>query len=225
MSEARRRLGGSLHLPFVVTARAQTGGRGRRGTPWASPVGGVWMTAALREDTLTQPYAVLVPLAVREAVIETCPVDPGRLLVKWPNDLLLDGKKICGTLCERLQTRTLLVGIGVNADFDVSDLPSPLADTATSLRSEGVMIEDVPTLTSAIVSQLTKRRDVDDLNRVLAYVGRAVRGRATDGSAIEGRVRYVRHDGALVLDTDRGESAIVSDAVHLIRPERDTSDT
>lgn len=121
-------------LPFAVIAETQSSGKGRRGKSWDSPSGGLWLTSALAVpsvETVLQS-AMVAAHAVASAVL----VETGiRTLVKWPNDLLIERRKVCGILTETLvQTgsTTLLVGIGIN----VNNLVSPdRLPHATSLRA------------------------------------------------------------------------------------------
>src|SRR5919107_919126 len=116
---------GTPHGTLVV-AGIQTGGRGRLGRHWGSPEGGLWMSMVLRPgfeaslaSRITQTAAVGVAGALREVGVEA--------RIKWPNDLLVGGKKICGILAEsgvrpdrRLDYAVL--GIGMNANLDPADL-------------------------------------------------------------------------------------------------------
>ncbi len=105
-------------LPFAVIAETQSEGRGRRGREWNSPPGGLWLTLALavpspeavRQSAMVAAHAVAAVVLVETGV---------RTLVKWPNDLLVKRRKVCGILAETLVrpgTTILLVGIGVNVN-------------------------------------------------------------------------------------------------------------
>jgi BirA family biotin operon repressor/biotin-[acetyl-CoA-carboxylase] ligase len=124
----------------VVVAGAQTCGRGRLGSEWVSPAGGLWFSVVLRPGVEPSDVIKLVfvaGLAVAKALCELCGLD---VAVKWPNDVLVRGKKVCGILAE-MSTRGrgvdyVVLGIGVNANFEVSALPERLWHGATSLRTE-----------------------------------------------------------------------------------------
>ncbi len=122
-------------LPFAVIAETQSEGRGRRGREWNSPPGGLWLTLALavpspeavRQSAMVAAHAVAAVVLVETGV---------RTLVKWPNDLLVKRRKVCGILAETLVrpgTTILLVGIGVNVNNVVLSDQLP---HATSLREE-----------------------------------------------------------------------------------------
>ena len=119
----------------VVFAEEQTAGRGRFGRAWMSPVGrNLYLTLVLRPDVARlRVLGMLAPLAVAQAVEETTRLAPR---VKWPNDVLLSGRKFCGVLIDSefagAEPRYALVGIGVNVNYDVDQV---IADVATSMKA------------------------------------------------------------------------------------------
>ena len=122
VAAAWARAGGPL--PVCVSADTQTGGRGQRGRRWQSPAGGCWFTLALAGDAggaAADGGPGGLPLAAADAVrsgIEAAG-GPRGIAVVVPNDLLLDGRKVAGLLCERLSIgkarAATLVGVGINA--------------------------------------------------------------------------------------------------------------
>lgn len=111
----------------VVFTRRQTGGRGRDGRPWASPPG-VLTASVVVACPQPRGLALAAGLAVVHAVEDRC---PGlALAIKWPNDVVLAGRKLAGVLCEGSSGRWV-VGIGLNL---AAELPATLAGTATSLH-------------------------------------------------------------------------------------------
>src|SRR5690349_18440676 len=121
----------------LVIAEEQTGGRGRTGRSWHSEkTSGIYMSALLRPQIspiLAPLITMAAGLAVRDAVQEETGVAAD---LRWPNDLLADGKKFCGILTEMYaepsQVRFVIVGIGVNVNH--TSMPAELAAIATSLR-------------------------------------------------------------------------------------------
>jgi BirA family biotin operon repressor/biotin-[acetyl-CoA-carboxylase] ligase len=121
----------------LVLAEEQTAGRGRAGHSWHSEkTNGIYMTVLLRPPIapLHAPIMTLVAgLAVREAILEEAGVAPD---LRWPNDLMLSGKKFCGILtemnAEQDRIHFLAVGIGINVNHE--RVPEALKDVATSLR-------------------------------------------------------------------------------------------
>lgn len=124
---------------LAVLADRQTAGRGRRGRAWASPPGvGLYTSILLRPEqppALVPLVTLVAGLAVAEAILEVAGLDP---LLKWPNDLLVDGRKVAGILTEMTsvdaRVSCLAVGIGINVNHGARDLPGDLLPVATSLR-------------------------------------------------------------------------------------------
>ncbi len=110
----------------LVTAEEQTAGRGRQGRTWFAPAGSsLLLSLVLRETDL------LLPLRAGLAVADLA---GAAALVKWPNDVLLDGRKVAGVLVEaRPQEGWAVLGIGVNAALDIGDLAPELRETAGTL--------------------------------------------------------------------------------------------
>ena len=120
----------------LVTAGVQTAGRGRQGRTWTAPPG-----RALLSSLVVRDPDALLPLRAGLAVAELA----GRSArVKWPNDVLLDGRKVAGVLVEgRMQERWAVVGMGINAALEPSDLPVELRDRAGTLGRPPAELEDV----------------------------------------------------------------------------------
>ncbi len=124
----------------IVIAESQHSGRGRRGKKWLSPSGGVWMTIILRPDILPPkaPQLTLVTgVAVAETLKQECSLDVG---IKWPNDILIGEKKVCGILTEAKTSpkglEYVVVGVGIDLNVDVNAFPPELREGATSLKQE-----------------------------------------------------------------------------------------
>jgi BirA family biotin operon repressor/biotin-[acetyl-CoA-carboxylase] ligase len=140
-AEATRRWARPLPTPVVVSADRQTAGRGRDGRHWASPVGGAYLSVAYpwwRHATdRGETIPLIASLAVRAALHELTGLPDERWRIKWPNDLLLDGLKVAGILCERrimgdaassdrpaADRDAVIVGVGVNVLGSPADLGS-----------------------------------------------------------------------------------------------------
>jgi len=152
-------LGGHL-LPFAVIAETQSAGRGRRGKSWDSPQGGLWLTLALAVPSpeAIRQSAMVAAHAVASVVLTETGV---RTLIKWPNDLLVKRRKVCGILAETLVqsgTTTLLVGIGLNVNNAV---PPDQLPHVTSLRGELGRTIDVLPLCASILNMV--ERDISSL--------------------------------------------------------------
>ena len=129
----------------IVIAESQSSGKGRLGKKWISPSGGVWMSIILRPDIPPHqaPRLTLVTgVAVAETLGKECGLDVG---IKWPNDILIGNKKVCGILTEAITDQKLdfvIVGIGIDLNVDVEEFPTELREGATSLKRE--LDRDIP---------------------------------------------------------------------------------
>ncbi|KAF5070815.1 Bifunctional ligase/repressor BirA [anaerobic digester metagenome] len=123
----------------IAVAEQMTAGRGRRGRHWEAPAGsGIWMSILLRPNIFPSQASVLTllaGLAVCQGIEEETGLTPS---IKWPNDIMLNGKKLVGILtemeCEMQQTHFVIVGIGINVN--TTEFPEGLMDVATSLYLE-----------------------------------------------------------------------------------------
>ncbi|HYF28601.1 MAG TPA: biotin--[acetyl-CoA-carboxylase] ligase [Baekduia sp.] len=193
----------------LVTAGAQSAGRGRQGRTWSAPAG----RALLLSVVLRRPHALL-PLAAAVAVAQTCG-DAAR--IKWPNDVLLDDRKVAGILAEgRPQEGWAVLGIGLNVAVRLDDLPPELHATAATLGREPRDLE--PTLATLLVDledalALPHAALLDAWRARDALLGRPVRwaGGEGTGAGVDGEGRLVVSlPGGGRTELDAGE-------VHLIR--------
>ena len=137
--EARRLAEAGASHGTLVTAEEQTSGKGRRGRSWVSVPGqGVWMSFVLRPDVELENSSMLTlvaALAVEKGIKDAAGID-GK--IKWPNDVLINGKKVCGILTELSaqmdELNYIVVGIGINANIE--QFPEEVRDKATSLLLE-----------------------------------------------------------------------------------------
>jgi len=151
---------------LVIFAESQTQGRGRLGRQWISPSKkGLWFSVllrpALRPPQMTQ-LTVIAATALARAIRETTPLIPE---IKWPNDILINGKKVAGVLTEMSAEpdRVLhaVIGIGLDVNLDEEDFPDDLKFLATSLRLEC----GKPILRSRLAVHLLRALD-DDYRRI-----------------------------------------------------------
>ncbi|MWV44684.1 biotin--[acetyl-CoA-carboxylase] ligase [Paenibacillus sp. HJL G12] len=142
----------------LVIAEEQTGGKGRMGRKWYSPKGkGVWMSLVLRpkQPMHYMPQLTLMTgVAVCRAVRKVAGVMAG---LKWPNDLLVNGRKISGILLESAAedeyVRYCIAGIGISVNLDAEDYPEELAGIATSLKIESGESIDRTALIAAVLEE------------------------------------------------------------------------
>jgi BirA family biotin operon repressor/biotin-[acetyl-CoA-carboxylase] ligase len=135
---------------FTIAAHVQTAGRGRRGRKWASPKGGLWASVVLRPSIQSRDLGLLsiaCALAAARAIEDETGLKPG---LKWPNDIVLAGKKVGGVLLEsrtaRGKVEYVVAGIGINANLKTKQLPPDIRESATTLLdhlAERVSLDDL----------------------------------------------------------------------------------
>ncbi|MFM9958180.1 MAG: biotin--[acetyl-CoA-carboxylase] ligase [Phycisphaerales bacterium] len=151
---ARRHIdAGQLTAAHFYIAKEQTGGIGRHARQWHSPLGGLWCTLAwpVSANASPAPAQIASALGLRVGVVclhviaDTLSRRMSRHMpqLKWPNDVLINRRKVCGSLCEALaveptspgkaRTTWFLVGVGINVNNDVSELPQDLRRPAIAL--------------------------------------------------------------------------------------------
>jgi BirA family biotin operon repressor/biotin-[acetyl-CoA-carboxylase] ligase len=201
----------------VVVAKEQTAGQGRFGRTWHSEAGaGLYMSQVLRlkmcPDSL--PLVTLaLGLATAEALTQVASVAPD---LRWPNDVLLDGKKCAGILVQ-LVDGVLITGIGVNVNH--TSFPHELAALATSLRQATGREHDADTLLDTMVSSIddhVQRLMVNGRDPVLRAFSQAssyVRGRRVvveqNGTDLTGITDGLDPQGFLILREDSGRRTLI----------------
>jgi len=195
----------------AVVAEEQTAGRGSRGRHWTSPIGGLWLSVLSRPPTAgLELMSLRAGLAVAE-LLERLGVS-GRIMIKWPNDLMFDDRKTGGLLCEaRWQGAALawvVIGLGLNV---VNPPDSALEASATylGLAAPGLEASD---LAEPVITAL---REIDAGAGVLTPIEQRrfaardwLRGRALD-APVEGVADGVAEDGTLLVRRRQGAVASV----------------
>ena len=191
----------------LVTAGEQSAGRGRGGRTWSAPAGRALLASMILRDPPR-----LLPIAAGVAVAELV----GREAeLKWPNDVLLAGRKVAGILVEgRPQERWAVLGIGLNVAVRIEDLPAELHGSAGTL---GLDPDDVePTL--ARLTRLLEHWLGADANTVLAAARRrdALRDMKLRWAGGEGVGRGIDDDGKLVVEVGDEQTTLGAGEVHLL---------
>ena len=190
----------------LVTASEQSAGRGRQGRRWSAPRGRALLCSLVVRDPPR-----LMPLAAGVAVAE---VAGPHALVKWPNDVLVDGLKVAGILVEgRPQEGWAVLGIGINVAVRVEDFPPELAGRAGTLGLEPDAVE--PTL-ELLLNSLERWLPAAPDAVLEAVRGRdALLDRPVRWSGGEGRGAGIDSEGRLLVATDGGQIALDAGEVHL----------
>jgi BirA family transcriptional regulator, biotin operon repressor / biotin---[acetyl-CoA-carboxylase] ligase len=197
---------GAVH-GTLVTADEQTAGRGRQGRSWAAPVGSSLVCSWVIRDP-----APLLSLAAGVAVAELA-VQGAR--VKWPNDVLIDGRKLAGILVEgRPQERWAVLGIGVNVALRPEDLPLELRDRAATLGLTAAELE--PTL-ARLRDRLEQWLSASDSEVLAAVRARdALLGRPVSWDGGSGTGAGIDQSGRLLVELPDGtRRALDAGEVHL----------
>ncbi len=144
----------------VIIARKQTAGRGRRGRSFFSPDGtGIYMSIVLRPACPTELFSLLTPAAAVATAKAMEEVSGKKVDIKWINDIFLEGKKICGILCEtsfdnNQNLPSVIVGIGINLCAPREGFPEDIAEIASSLFGSDIPNEDIPSILCAEIINL-----------------------------------------------------------------------
>ena len=205
---------------LVVVAEAQTAGRGRLDRSWVSPPrAGLTLSVLVRPDLppVRWPWLPLVAgLAVATALREQAELDA---VLKWPNDVLVDDRKLCGVLAEVPQAGAVVLGIGLNVTTRPHELPSAAPTAPTSVAMAGGSTTDRDTLLRAVLRALGDALGDVDAARA-AYrercstLGRRVRLLLPGDTSVEGVAEEVDDAGRLVV---AGRAYGAGDVVHLRR--------
>ena len=213
---------GTPHGTLVIS-KVQTGGRGRLGRRWRSPAGGLWLSLVLRPGIstrvaarTTQAAAVGVAKALRECGVEA--------RIKWPNDLLVDGRKICGILAEssvesvpvaakrvrpgaERRVDFVTLGVGLNANVEPQDLGVSDREITTlhyELGRDVDLLDLLESLLSHLDAELGRIEDfgaiLDDWRALNCTLGTRVRVRKF-GEVLEGVALDLGPEGELLLET------------------------
>jgi BirA family biotin operon repressor/biotin-[acetyl-CoA-carboxylase] ligase len=208
----------------VILAETQTAGRGRLSRPWSSPQGGIWMSLILKpEIPLAQAYRInmAVSVALARAIYGLYGLKAD---IKWPNDLLINDRKLCGILMEisaevdRLDFA--LIGIGLNANVDVSGFPEDWRVTSLSKElghsvSRTKLIQRILQEVDEAYDKMSSEEIYEEWRDRSATLGRYVRITSPSGD-LEGEAVALSTDGALYIETDKGIKRILAgDCIHL----------
>ena len=221
-TEAARQASLGAAEGLCVVAREQTAGRGRRERAWVSPKdAGLYFSVVLRPrlDAREWPLITLAAaVAARDALEEACALDAD---IKWPNDLLASGRKLCGILAETAEGRAgraVVLGIGINLNNRA--FPPELLASATSVEEQTGRAPDTEQLLASLTRQLARRYEelqapggstqiVREWESRSSYAhGRRVRV-ALARETFEGITRGLAPDGALRVETDTGPTRTV----------------
>lgn len=199
----------TFKTPALIAAQQQTAGKGRGSNRWLADEGSIAVTFVL--DAPVEPSPLELPLrtglAVREALSQW--IDPSTIQIKWPNDVLVDHKKIAGVLCERRHNKDL-IGIGLNVNVDLASLGAndpTLAERATSMHLHPHKQSAPPdrqqvliAIAQAMATLWQQRNWCEQLNAVHALTDHDITVITPEGP-IAGQCKGIDSQGCLMLQT------------------------
>ncbi|UIO98640.1 biotin--[acetyl-CoA-carboxylase] ligase [Halobaculum sp. CBA1158] len=245
-NDRARELAGDGVADAVVVADEQTASRGRLDREWSSPPGGVWLSVVCRPD-VPPAHAPAYTLAMAVAVTRACREAGVDARIKWPNDVLVGdsddpddggaaasdsgggdagrgGRKLCGILTEMEgeadRVSWLVVGVGLNANVAIGDLPPDAG--ATSLLAERGEPVDRRSLVQRVLEEFHALRGdlrgaVSTWEEYADTVGRRVRV-DTPGGVVEGEAVGIEFPGALIVDAADGRTRVTAGDCDHLRP-------
>lgn len=205
-------------LPMIIFAEKQTGGKGRMKRSWFSPRNaGIWFSVIFppnHNPVVFGHYNFFMSLVLASAIesITQCEIE-----LKWPNDILIKGKKVCGILSEVVTRKEnsdiVITGAGLNVNLEENEFPKELCDTATSLSIESgetinrtyLFIEILSTLNT--IYDLWEQRGIEPIFhswlQKCSTIGKSLTLNLGSRS-IDGTAQHINLDGSLVLQDANG---------------------
>lgn len=228
---AAREMAASMDEGTVVIAESQTAGRGRLGRKWISPEGGIWLSIILK-PRIQPVHAPRITLLAGVSVAKAVRTLDLPAKIKWPNDILINGRKVCGILTEIGAEADLIeyiiVGIGIDANVDIDSFPEEIRDSSTSLMKEtGKKINRVDFVRrlleefDAIYLKFQKEDYppiLEEWRKLSATIGEWVKI-TTQSRSIYGEAVGIDNEGSLILETGDGhlEKVVAGNCEHLRR--------
>lgn len=198
----------------VVISEKQTDARGRSGKAWESPLGGIWLSIILRPHIdfsklplLTLATGVAVAKSMERTGVQS-------VEIKWPNDIIMHGKKVCGILTEAVtqfnSIESIIIGVGIDVNIDVTDFSEELQTGTTTLQEELGRKEDVNTLIKIFLEEFEKITELfnhEGFEEILkewrkrSYtIGKIVEVREPFNKYYDGYVVGINKEGALIVE-------------------------
>ncbi len=210
---------------IVVVAEKQEKGRGRFGRKWNSSLGGLYMTIVLEEKNPDKAkyMTFMASVAVAKTIRKLAKLNA---MVKWPNDVLVNDKKVCGILTEIISGKKnyALIGIGLNVNQKKFD--KEIRDKATSMRIESNKDFDIKSVSKSIIAEFNKlyqNYTIGDYGKILRLwkeyshtLGRKIMAKTISGTYV-GKAVDIDKDCSLVLKLDNGkEQKIIEGDIFIV---------
>ena len=197
----------------VVISEKQNAAKGRSGKPWESPIGGVWLSLILNPN-VDYSKLPLITLATGVAVAKTLErIGVSKPEIKWPNDIMIYGKKVCGILTEAVTKfntiENVIIGVGIDANLDISDFPEELQDGTTTIEKELGKKEDEEVLIKIFLEEFEKISELFDNEGFEAILNEWRKRSHTIGKIVEVREPFNKHYDGYVVGINKEGALIV----------------
>ena len=198
----------------VVISEKQTDAKGRSGKAWASPVGGIWLSLIVKPNV---DYSKLPMITIGTGVAVAKAIERTGITsaeIKWPNDIIIHDKKVCGILTEAVTTfntiDSVIIGVGIDANIDIEDFPEELQDGTTTLADELGRKEDENVLIRLFLEEFEKIAEtfnngdyesiLKDWRKRSYSVGKIVEVREPFNKNFDAYVVGIGREGALIVE-------------------------
>lgn len=198
----------------VVISEKQTDAKGRSGKAWASPVGGIWLSLIVKPNV---DYSKLPMITIGTGVAVAKAIERTGITsaeIKWPNDIIIHDKKVCGILTEAVTTfntiDSVIIGVGIDANIDIEDFPEELQDGTTTLADELGRKEDENVLIRLFLEEFEKIAEtfnegdyesiLKDWRKRSYSVGKIVEVREPFNKNFDAYVIGIGREGALIVE-------------------------
>ena len=198
----------------VVISEKQTDAKGRSGKAWASPIGGIWLSLIVKPNV---DYSKLPMITIGTGVAVAKAIERTGITsaeIKWPNDIIIHDKKVCGLLTEAVTTfntiDSVIIGVGIDANIDIEDFPEELQDGTTTLADELGRKEDENVLIRLFLEEFEKIAEtfnegdyesiLKDWRKRSYSVGKIVEVREPFNKNFDAYVVGIGREGALIVE-------------------------
>ena len=198
----------------VIISERQTDAKGRSGKAWASPVGGIWLSLIVKPNV---DYSKLPMITIGTGVAVAKAIERTGITsaeIKWPNDIIIHDKKVCGILTEAVTTfntiDSVIIGVGIDANIDIEDFPEELQDGTTTLADELGRKEDENVLIRLFLEEFEKIAEtfnegdyesiLKDWRKRSYSVGKIVEVREPFNKNFDAYVIGIGREGALIVE-------------------------
>lgn len=197
----------------VIISEKQNAAKGRSGKQWESPLGGVWLSIILNPhvDYAKLPLITLSTGVAVAKMLEKVGVKNPE--IKWPNDIMIYGKKVCGILTEAVTKfntiENVIIGVGIDANLDLNDFPKELQDGTTTIEIELGKKEDENVLIKLFLEEFEKIIEIFNNGEYEKILKEWRKRSYTIGKIVEVREPYNQHYDAYVVGIGKEGALIV----------------